>query len=137
NSTRLSNDSFLYQARFNSTNWSGELLAYPFNRNTNGFDETFITTNDTLRTDTINHSTRRIYTYNGTSRVEFKWDSLTDTQQGFLLDGEAEGVGQSRVDWLRGAKVAGMREREKSGANEFLLGDIVNSSPAYLGGRDM
>src|SRR5690554_1585698 len=137
NSTRLSEESFLYQARFNSKNWSGELLAYPFNNATNGFDGTVVSTNSTLRTDTINSSTRKIYTYNGEDRTEFKWDSLTLTQKGLLMDGDGESVGQSRVDWLRGAKVAGLREREKSGENEFLLGDIVNSSPAYLGGTDM
>src|SRR5690554_2376950 len=137
NSTRLSNDSFLYQARFNSKSWLGELLAYPFNSDTNAFDETYITTNETLRTDTINHSTRNIYTYNGTSRTQFKWEFLTETQQQLLMDADDETLGRSRVDWLRGAKVSGLRAREKSGENEYLLGDIVNSSPAYLGGTDM
>lgn len=136
NSTRLSEGSFLYQARFNSRDWSGELLAYQFD-DQGGVEDQSISTNSTLHSGSINSATRTVYTYDGSEMVSFEWAELNDAQKSYLRDGDSEAIGQARVSWIRGAVVEGLREREKVGANQLLLGDIVNSSPVYLGGTDM
>src|SRR5690606_33377556 len=123
-------------ARFNSRDWSGELLAYQFD-DQGGVEERSISTNSTLHSGSVNSATRTVYTYDGSEMVSFEWAELNDAQKSYLRDGDSEAIGQARVSWIRGAVVEGLREREKVGANQLLLGDIVNSSPVYLGGTDM
>lgn len=144
NSTRLSEGSYLYQASFNSGSWWGELRAIKLNNAGNPAAPTTPTDGSTPLPTTISTNTtllsgeaRSIYTYNGTSAVIFEWANLTTDQKNHLMDGGAEALGQSRLSWLRGNSVEGLRVREKSGEKELLLGDIVNSSPVYLGGTDM
>lgn len=143
NSTRLGTDTLVYQARFNtvdkisdetnttseSTVWSGQLVAYSINE-----DGDLNTTTPKWSTDTtLQRTGRDIYTYNGSDTVVFDWDNLSLAQQTALIDGDTEEIGRRRVDWLLGSSAnenitGGMRKREK------VLGDIVNSDPAYSGG---
>jgi len=96
NSTQLDTDTKIYQARFDSTDWTGQLLAYPIK--TDG-------TLDALAWDAgllvPGHASRKITTYKpGTGGVPFLWASLSASQQA-LLDGD--GLGDERVDYLRGS----------------------------------
>lgn len=138
-STRLSEDSFLYQARFNSSDWTGEILAYPFDEVIGGFSDTAtLNTGTTMPTSDVG---RNLYTYTGAASGSMaptlNWANLTVAQRGALrLEGEVDDVeAQKRLDWLRGNRTnegaGGLRARNK------LLGDIVNSSPAFAGPRDM
>src|SRR5690606_23673202 len=108
NSTRLGTDTTVYQALFNSIDWSGEIKAIPLNANG--------TTSDTLVWKTGNdkfraHDLRNIVTYNGTTGVNFRWSEISDAQKALLRDGDSEALGQARLNWLRGQSIAGMRER--------------------------
>nr|WP_158217351.1 PilC/PilY family type IV pilus protein [Microbulbifer agarilyticus] len=123
NSTRLGTDTVIYQARFNSTNWSGEIRA--LNLNSDGSVGT--TKWQTEDADFASPAIRDIYTHNGTAGTEFVWANLSTAQQDALKDGGTDAQGQDRLNWVRGADVTGLRERSS------LLGDIVNSSPVFAG----
>lgn len=143
NSTRLTAGSFVYQAQFNSENWAGTLNAFTFNENGELQPNASETTDDASM-----HSTpegRKIITYNNENSTtnNFSWGNLNDAQKDALIldsEGDDEANAQKRVDWLRGIAAvednsAGFRERGE-GKERNILGDIVNSSPAYMGGVD-
>jgi len=155
-STRLSGDDFVYQAIFASKEWSGELRAYkPDEHGVLPATPTY-KTSDTGRMP-LDGSQRNIITYYtdntvGTSNAdatpketkEFLWDNLHPSQKALLaVTGDAPGMDQKRVDWLRGNATYEnnntlLRERKSIDENSNtevrnILGDIVNSSPAYAG----
>ncbi len=128
NSTRLTEGTVIYQAKFSSTDWSGELLAMNLDESDGSIEDVEWSTSS----NTINPSTRKVYTYNGTAGLEFKesnWNSLSVDQRSALQDGSTEAVGKERLNWVRGENVTGYRERET------WLGDIVNSDPVYAGSK--
>lgn len=121
NSTRLSTDSVVYQARFNSDGWSGQLLAVPVN----GSGGT-----GTPLWDAADHmpaaAVRNIKTWNGASGTDFVWANLTASQQTAL--GSA-----AILDYLRGDA---SNEKKHGGSyrnRNAPLGDIVNSDPVFVG----
>lgn len=76
--------------------------------------------------------TRKILTQDGTSGVPFQWSNITLPQQTTLTAGDAVS-NDSRLRYLRGDRTdevsAGGVLRSRSG----VLGDIVNSSPTWVG----
>lgn len=135
NSTNLQIESRVYQAKFSSADWSGQLLQYRIETDgtlgaTSEWDASTIL-------NTLEPNDRMIITKNDTDGVVFEWGNLTTAQQG-LLNTTAAGVtdtlGDERVDYLRGNQsnegTTGtlFRKRETS-----VLGDIVNSSPLHVG----
>ncbi len=134
-STRAGGGTQLFQARFNAAQWTGELIAYS------------VTSAGALGTPNWNagtsmpaHATRKIYFSSASgARTEFLWDNLSAEQKAaFNLDPQdttkSDGAGERRVRWLRGDLAAqqasgGIKLRDRSTA----LGDIVNSSPRYVG----
>lgn len=150
-STRLFGDTFVYQAQFDSGEWNGALYGYAFDSNNdlNTVPSVCTTTlkdadGKVLCTGVMNTSGtgRNIYTYpgTGTNLVGFEWANLSSVQQGLLkLSSEADNTNaQRRVDWLKGnntfESTAGFRSRGSTGRN--ILGDIINSSPVYVGNKD-
>ncbi|MGD8177231.1 pilus assembly protein [Marinimicrobium sp. ARAG 43.8] len=131
NTTNLQEGAFVFQARFNSENWSGELLAFPVDDNGNISDVVSHSTNETMMTG-VSRPLRRIISVdeNG-NQIPFEWESLSASQQA-LLNAE-DGMGEARLNWLWGVEstTSGLRQRQG-----LLLGDIVNSSPEYLGGEN-
>jgi type IV pilus assembly protein PilY1 len=140
NSTSLQTGSRIYQARFNSNDWSGQLLSYPI-----GFDGAISPTPDWDAGQRINSQVptdRRILTWNtdplaANAGVPFRFASLSDKQQEALntnVLGADDGRGSDRLDWMRGVttnegtSVGKFRRRPVS-----RLGDIVNSNPQYVG----
>ncbi|MDO6748276.1 pilus assembly protein [Gilvimarinus sp. 1_MG-2023] len=121
NSTRLGTDSVAYQATFNTTSWSGDLIAAPLGEV--GLGEVLWSASSLLPAA----DSRKIWTFNGSNAVKFEWGNLSGEQQA-ILDG-TDGQGQARVDWTRGKEVKGFNEREP----DQRLGDIVNSNPKYAG----
>ncbi|QIL91513.1 hypothetical protein GNX18_18285 [Microbulbifer sp. SH-1] len=143
NSTSLEADSAIYAAKFDSGDWSGELSALAIDSAGN------ISTTASWEAGTILDqsapSSRTLLTYkSGTGGVAFTATGLDFTG----ADGSAEldlnintstGVSvadnraSERVDYLRGD-----RTKEGNGSDEFRqrgsrLGDIVNSTPVYVG----
>ncbi len=102
NSTRLDSTgsgdtTYIYQAKFNSADWSGSLTAFPLA--TNG-----VVLAEAWSTDDVgvipSNLTRNIYTWNGTTGLEFtsgNFSLLDSAQQTDLID-------VNRLNWLRGTK---------------------------------
>ncbi|HSW13322.1 MAG TPA: PilC/PilY family type IV pilus protein [Solimonas sp.] len=141
NSTRLTADTAIYQARFNTGDWSGELLALPVNN-----DGSVGTPLWNAAQQIPAENSRAIFTFDPTASPAnrgkvFEFNQLNASQQA-ALDLDALGVddnrAQDRVDYLRGD-----RSDEGTGAGQFrlrnaatVLGDIVNSDPAFVGDQD-
>jgi type IV pilus assembly protein PilY1 len=153
NSTHLDTGTLIYQAKFDATDWSGELLALDIN-----------TSNGVVNTATPNweasaklpvHSSRNIYTFNpaataGSRGIQFQWNNLTKdsdvpapplpSQQTYLntLNGNVDTTkGTLRLSWLRGDKSmeqrlgGNFRNRIKQLDGNFIADtDIADSSIA-------
>lgn len=141
NTATLSNNSYVYQARYNSGLWSGELLAFALD-STNGNIAANATWEAGALLDNLAPSSRKILTYNSTTKlgIPFTWDTaaLSATQQADLNmgpSGTADALGQQRLNYLRGT-----RTNENNGTFRVrgsVLGDIDHSSPIYVGAPDM
>lgn len=122
----------VYQARFNTEDWSGEVAAYEVTItagkatvDTSDAATPFWTTKDSLN-DVSKRDATKMFTWNGTNAVPFTWGSLTGAQQAAL--GGAT-TGPSIVSWLQGNNVAGLRGHSiKYG----LLGDILGADPVFF-----
>lgn len=144
NSTRLDTGTLVYQAKFNSGEWSGQLVAYSVNTSTGALTPVW-----EASTLLPAHDSRNIYTYDpsaaaGLHGVLFQWANLTATpvgtsQQDYLnkLMGLNDGNGELRVNWLRGDDA---KEQKNAGGifrnRTNFLGDIINSDPVYVGTQD-
>ena len=135
NSTRLDTETLVYQARFDSGSWSGELLAFGLEA-----DGAIGTLEWDAGQLIPGPAARSIFTRNAAGTgIPFAWASLDPAQQDALdLDeaGNDDGLGQRRLDWLRG-----VRDDELSSGGPFrtrtrVLGDIVNSSPWFVGAQN-
>ncbi|HKV96486.1 MAG TPA: PilC/PilY family type IV pilus protein [Gammaproteobacteria bacterium] len=135
NSTRLDTSTSIYQARFQTTDWTGQLLAFKVN------PDGSIAANATwdAAQQIPGAASRNIATWNpsggsGTGAgAAFEWSTLSSAQQTALNlnpgTGTADGFGADRVTWLRGGSVPstdGFRTRSSP------LGDIVNSNPLFV-----
>ncbi len=139
NSTSLQTGSKIYQARFNSNDWSGQLLSYSIDFNGNIAPTPDWDSGQLINTQTPND--RRVLTWNSdpaatNAGVPFRFASLSLAQQTALntnLLGVNDGRGSARLDWMRGdtsnegTSVGKFRRRPVS-----RLGDIVNSNPQYV-----
>ncbi len=141
NSTRLTADTSIYQARFATGDWSGQLLALPVN-----LDGTVGTPLWDAATRVPAAASRNIMTYDPGLAVRargrsFLWAQLNSTQIAALnkdAAGVTDNLGAGRMAWLRGD-----RSNEGEAAGNFrkrnpatVLGDIVNSDPAFAGQQD-
>jgi len=130
NSGSVSSTTRVYEGSFDTSSWGGHLYAFQIN------------TNDTLNPaaawDAAQKfpvpTSRNILTTGGTSGggIPFQWVSLNGAQQGLLQNTDTVAIGQARLNYLRGD-----RTKEQSQGGPFRnrdspLGDIVNSSPAYM-----
>jgi type IV pilus assembly protein PilY1 len=81
--------------------------------------------------------TRNIITWSGTSGIPFEWSNLTSAQQAALSVDDSTG-GQNRLNYLRGSQameepVSGATTAQPYRDRASLLGDIVDSSPTWVG----
>lgn len=138
-STRIVSGSAVYQAKFNSGDWSGSLESLPIASGGVIGVATWNAATASLNAGTVDHANRVVYTMRSDSRtpIPFRYNSLDTTQQGYLDAlpvGTVDGRGAERVNYLRGDN-----SQEGVGSTQFrrrvstVLGDIVNSSPAYVG----
>ena len=153
NSTRLGADTAVFQAAFDSTNWSGDLQA--FRINADGTIDATASWGAANRLDALtdfNIGDRKIFTVTppaaagGGSLVsatgaDFLWTDLAGAQQDALRQTPAAGplvsvtVGQDRLAYLRGVRAleqpdGSFRKRDSR------LGDIVNSDPQFVHKQD-
>jgi type IV pilus assembly protein PilY1 len=123
NSTSVNSDSRVFQARFSSADWSGDLIAYPFSGGVISTTEEW-----NAKDKMFAPSLRKIYANGSAGAVEFKYSLLSGTDQTSLTSSDV-------VDYLRGDRT---KELKDDGTGQFrkrnvntVLGDIVHSSPFY------
>ncbi len=156
NSGSVSASSLIYQASYNSTNWSGNLMAYGIDTATNTPNPN-ATWNAATRlndaTTGLNYTNRKIITYKPSTRAgtAFRWNDIDTSQQNALhidpATAASDGHGEARLDYLRGAsanegqglnfRVRGCTDIDAKpvtcAPDNGKLGDIVNSSPLFVG----
>ncbi len=131
----ISGDSHIYQARFQSNDWSGQLLSFSIISDEND--------NDFGKPDTSgdgpagakwdagqkipHHEDRIILTYDGDKGIPFRWSALDDTQKDLLNEDE------KLLDYLRGDDSNEVRNGGSFRNRSSKLGDIINSSPVFVG----
>ncbi len=136
--TTLTTDTKVYQARFDSGDWAGELQALPVNLDgTLGaalWDAGDVINNQDYDTG------REIITYSTDPLVRdgvaFRWSDISAAQQAALHDDPAtpavdnDGDGSDRLDFLRGDN---SNEGTKYRTRSSKLGDIAHSGPFFVG----
>jgi type IV pilus assembly protein PilY1 len=129
NSGALQSNSRVYQARFQTSNWGGQLLSYALNS-----DGSVGALQWDAATRVPAASARLIATYDGNDGIPFRWSDLTTVQkQAIDAASEAGGATSSPLlDYLRGVRT-NERPTGSYRARSSLLGDIVNSAPAFVG----
>ena len=146
NSNSLTTNGRIYQAKFNSGHWGGQLLSIPVDTAGTFGSVEWNAGDVSLKSDTINSVDRVVITKGNSGGVPFEYANLTVAQKGLLdrdVAGTVDNCGLERVAYLRGSAV-----HEGSGTfscasasviNKFRgrpvskLGDIVNSGPYYAG----
>lgn len=142
NSTRLDTDTLIYQARFDSGDWSGQLLAYPVNEDGSVGQPLWDAAE--LLPLPVN---RKIFTLNpdisGKPKgINFTWGSTTElhaTQQTALNQngsGVVDGLGKERVNYLRGVQSQEQSHGGPFRSRQNVMGDIVNSDPWFVGSQN-
>jgi len=125
NTTRLDTETLIYQARFNSEDWSGQLLAYSLN--TDGTVNELVWDAAELLTD---YEARNIFTYNTTNAtgvefIESKWNNFSPEMQADLTT-------NATLAYIRGDP---SQEIDNGGTfrnRNSILGDIINSDPLFV-----
>jgi len=121
NSTSINTGSQVFQAKFNSGKWNGDLDAIKVSATGTG------ATNWTASEHIPAPASRNIFTTSGGSAKAFNWTALSATDQTALGSSDV-------VEFLRG-----VRSKELQNGGSFrnralsnILGDIVHSSPYYV-----
>ena len=140
NTLVLKTGTYIYQGRFDSGDWSGDLVAYPVNMDGTLGDLAWQSRDEIDRQFAGSGwtSSRVIYTSAGSTArgVRFRWDDLTVNQKAALnrnpQSGLDDGLGSARLDFLRGDVSNELQQGGGFRDREHLLGDIVNSDPIYV-----
>jgi len=138
-STRIVAGTRVYQATFNSGDWSGNVTAFPLNLDGTIGPAIWNAANVSLRAGSVQPDTRTIVTVNDATRVAepFRWNRLSTGQQTALAtlpSGVTDSRGEDRLNWLRGSAT-----HEGEGSGQFrrrvatVMPDVVNSSPVFVG----
>lgn len=151
----LESGSYIFRSEFNTSDWSGTVRAFEvdengaFKKDPNTDKLVQITTSDTNKIP--DHGARNVYTYKPASGIipasliKFEWGLLTPDQQKALAipAASADANASKRVDWIRGSPanegVGAFRIRTTTKDNlpfRNVLGDLVNSSPVFVGPTD-
>ncbi|MGJ7508958.1 pilus assembly protein [Variovorax sp. GT1P44] len=156
-STRVTtNGASIFVPQFDSTRWSGSMLAYGLSYDANAGvlnkDATptwdageLLTSGDPGKTPAIpvpDPAKRKVFTMLGTGVGKtFTWEALKGDALAQYLDSEPysqsgakDGFGEYRVAYLRGAR---SKETSASGGTfrtrDSVMGDVVNSAPLLVG----
>lgn len=136
NSARIKTGTTIYQSKYNTTDWSGKVLAYAVETDPTNPEYGNIKTNGTGPGGSLYNMGDKIPAWDnrviitdlpksGSNQgVAFRWDSFTgQQQQSFFNDKEI------LLEYLRGRSDAQVKEyRDRT----TLLGDIVNSSAYHV-----
>ncbi|AJD47072.1 Tfp pilus assembly protein, tip-associated adhesin PilY1 [Isoalcanivorax pacificus W11-5] len=129
NSTRLDTDTLVFQARFNSASWRGDLFAYRLQ--SDGSLGSVPQWDAASVLDGMNLADRNVLFAGSSGTLEpFSWENLSAAQRTILNNND---LGESRIAYLTGNRT---QERQNGGpfrTRSSRLGDIVNSNPAFSG----
>lgn len=135
NSTSLQSGTLIYQASFDSIDWSGHFKALPVQGD--GSVGAALWDAATLLPA---HGSRNILSHKGTAAISFQWANLSSAQQTELNTdafGTLDNKGSERLNWLRGDAT---KEVRNSGVHRnritTVLGDTVNSDPVFVKSED-
>ncbi len=150
NSARLSTNSAIYLAQFNTNRWQGNLRSIKIDTKTGALLTENWNASETLTPRDMVGKPRQIITYDkdlaaAQKGVPFRWANLSAGMKNDLLtnplgaldtDSSSAGPGAARLDYIRGDRSnetfgLGFRERLS------LLGDLVNSGPVFVGAPDL
>ncbi|MEH6445670.1 MAG: PilC/PilY family type IV pilus protein [Oceanospirillaceae bacterium] len=126
NSDLYSNNLRLFQTRFTNTKWTGELLSYQIEALTNKLVRNWIAPASFPAS-----WGNRVVDAGINGGVPLKWGKLTSAQKNAWFGGTQD-VHKQRLNYIRG-KTASQIGSSNYRIRESLMGDIVNSSPAYVG----
>ena len=133
NSTSLNTNSKIYQARFSSADWTGQLLSITIN--TDGSIASAPNWDAGALLTANGSSGRNIVTWNGGGKA-FTWANLSTAQQTQLnavAPAAADGRGSERVNYFRGVRSSEGNLSTNLRLRTGLLGSIINSNPKYVG----
>jgi type IV pilus assembly protein PilY1 len=140
NSGSLDDNSRLYQALFNSGTWTGQLLSFKVDKLTGAVVKPEVWDAAQLLTTKVASSGwdtgREIITYDGTSGLAFRWNTLPSPMRNeleALVPGVASKKGQNKLEYLRGSEADEGTNGLKFRSRATKLGDIVDSSPIFVG----
>jgi type IV pilus assembly protein PilY1 len=139
NSLTLQAGTRIYQAQFDSTDWSGDLVAYPLD--TSGRPQAASWRSQTQVDGQNWNNGRRILTSTTAAGggVAFRWANLADAQKALLKTHpdtgavQTDAIGQDRLQYLRGKTDREVRNGGDFRDRNHILGDIVNSEPVFVG----
>jgi type IV pilus assembly protein PilY1 len=130
NSGSLSSESRVYQAKFNSDGWTGQLLSFKIDQATGEVPADFEWDAAQKIPDAGERTILSMRT-DGTP-IPFRWAQLDAAQQA-LLDPANDGTGDERLDYLRGVDTLEVAKGGTFRNRAVKLGDIVASSPVFVG----
>lgn len=153
NTFELRSGTYIYQGRFDSSDWSGDLLAFPMNISDGSLGEAAWSARDKLDTNLTNHANRVVMTSTRAlgGGTPFRWSELGLTPDGLALqaklnrspgpgdtdtlvdDATGAGEGENRLNFIRGERDNELQNGGGFRDRTYLLGDIVNSDPIYVG----
>lgn len=133
NSTRLSTNTLVFQALFDSGDWSGDMKAFEIEQDpaSPAYLQPKVTPTWTASTRIPSASLRNLLTFDPGSGngVPFKWASLSAAQRVALGS-------SALLDWIRGDQSAEVTNGGPYRNRNSIMGDVINSSPAYAGKLD-
>ena len=142
-SSSVSSSTAIYTARFDTSNWSGDVVAEPITSNTTtfelGFGAPLWSAANMLNTRTSPATTRNIVAGRESAvanpaATDFTWAAIDSSLQGHLNKASpssgADGLGSDRLSYIRGDRT---REGSPFRVRSSLLGDIINSNVVYWG----
>ena len=166
NSTRLDTNTTIYQARFDSRNWTGDLVAFSIDSATGNVNLTPDWSAQNLLppsgSATVTAASRNVYTYDtvNDSGLQFRWPSdytalsagsdfnsamvqalLANAPYAWNTGVAAEQAanqtyGAELVAYLRGDTSSTGSYNAAFRSRKSVLGDIINSNPAFVADRD-
>ena len=147
NTTGLNVNSVVYQSQFVTSDtyqdWTGNVLAYPINPITGVIDTLMADIHWSAQTQLDAQASRAIATWDPVAGhgIPFEWTAgapasgiATSTLLGTDLQSFApDPHGQDVLNYLRGSTAQEQRNGGQFRNRSHLLGDIVDSNPAYIG----
>lgn len=147
NSNSLMTNGRIYQAKFNSGDWSGQLLSIPIGPSGLLGATEWNAGTVSLSPSVINPASRVMITKGSSDGVAFQYANLTTAQKAFIdknAAGTVDNCGVERIAYLRGTAAQENTNgtfdcASSTTINKFRvrstskLGDIVNSGPMFVG----